>query len=583
MFSHRVVVILALQVLRVQPYATFNQSAGHSIPQSCEESRVRRRRRQGSMCACRRRSGSEDVDAGGVCAGDRISVQAIPAPTPSLRATPRPTMVADTSAATSCSAADIRRRRRNAMMCACRRRTGTADLEAGWSCDGTQVVMTTAPSPTKFASVPTAPAPPPALRATPRPTNAEESSDKTTVSAPAVETCSPTQVRRRRRHASMCSCRRRSGFSDLEDGWSCEGTQIVMSVVTPAPTAGAEEEPSATPTMSPTPPCSEAMVLRRRRQASMCSCRRRSDGSDLGAGWACLESRLSMPSTPPPTRAPTFLPTPPTMQPTPWPTLQPTPAPPIRADPIRFLSYNVYVFTLRHRLRSVVSVIHEIAPQIASIQELWHEKEDLLQELIHVSNQSWDFARGGRTETVNDADILFRSDIWELLDSGLLTYGAGRGTNWAALRRRSDLAGILVYGTHPQCCRGEGPVLPAMEMSVKDMKKRQRDYPFPVAFMGDFNVGYFGSTHTMLREGAVQSLGHEWTLPMRFVDAVARFYPDDPDTSTIHNAHVRLDYVYFERPSTALAVNMMNISGARVWQNKGGSDHRPVSGDVILG
>merc|ERR1712084_171281 len=41
------------------------------------------------------------------------------------------------------------------------------------------------------------------------------------------QTCEPSSIQRRRRHVGLCSCRRRSGSSDLPQGWSCQGPSIV--------------------------------------------------------------------------------------------------------------------------------------------------------------------------------------------------------------------------------------------------------------------------------------------------------------------------------------------------------------------
>jgi len=54
--------------------------------------------------------------------------------------------------------------------------------------------------------------------------------------------CSATYVQRRRRWQEMCSCRRRSGTSDLASGWTCEGNAIVslseaVSPASPPPVA----------------------------------------------------------------------------------------------------------------------------------------------------------------------------------------------------------------------------------------------------------------------------------------------------------------------------------------------------------
>ena len=77
----------------------------------------------------------------------------------------------------------------------------------------------------------------------------------------------------------------------------------------------------------------------------------------------------------------------------------------------------------------------------------------LSEQLLHVQEQ------------YNDADILFRSDRWEHLDSDLVPFSAGRAINWAALRRKSDgyrliAAGLWRQGTSPKSLRYAPAVLP---------------------------------------------------------------------------------------------------------------------------
>lgn len=262
----------------------------------------------------------------------------------------------------------------------------------------------------------------------------------------------------------------------------------------------------------------------------------------------------------------------------------PTPAPaqagPGDATPghaTRFLSWNVYYLGLNARAGGVAQGIAEVAPEIASLQEMWREKSAILQALIGITGQAWAFATGGATEVVWDGDILYRSDLWEHLESGMQAYG-DRGLSWAALRRRSDGACVLAYGTHPTCCIGDLPVLQAAVMATRNMAARQRKYQFPVAFMGDLNIGYFAPSQTLLRTGTVNSYGRAWTVPLTFSDAYADKHPGNPNPSTIHNDPVRLDYVYFEKSPKTLGT----IVGSQVWNLPGGSDHRAVSGDVVI-
>jgi len=131
----------------------------------------------------------------------------------------------------------------------------------------------------------------------------------------------------------------------------------------------------------------------------------------------------------------------------------------------RFLSWNIYYANnLMGRAGEIASAIVRIDPEIVSLQELWHEKDRILEELNRQTlSKSWEFARGGETEKTWDGDILYRSDLWQLEESGMRAYG-DRGVSWAVLVRRSDGAGVVAAGAlvellpHEAVQEGEGPV-----------------------------------------------------------------------------------------------------------------------------
>jgi endonuclease/exonuclease/phosphatase family metal-dependent hydrolase len=245
----------------------------------------------------------------------------------------------------------------------------------------------------------------------------------------------------------------------------------------------------------------------------------------------------------------------------------------------RFVTWNLYVFTLAGRINPVVDELMRMQPEIAAIPEMWHEKGAILGRLNQVSGNVWSFATGGSTEQFNDADILFRSDKWEHIASDLVPFSAGRAVNWAALRRKSDGKTIIASGTHPLCCRGDYVVTEAVDFVIKTLSQVQQQHPYPIVLMGDLNTGYFQPSQQLLRQGHVDAFGRHWQIPMTFTDAWAELHPGNPDPSTINNDPVRLDYVYFQK--TPLSVGQ-SIVRSQIWPRAAGSDHRAVSGDVVL-
>ena len=120
-----------------------------------------------------------------------------------------------------------------------------------------------------------------------------------------------------------------------------------------------------------------------------------------------------------------------------------------QGQPTRFVTWNLYVFTLAGRIHPVVDELMRMQPEIAAIPEMWHEKHAILDRLNQVSGNVYAFATGGATEQFNDADILFRADKWEHIASDLVPFSAGRAVNWAALRRKSDGYTLIAAGRAP--------------------------------------------------------------------------------------------------------------------------------------
>lgn len=285
----------------------------------------------------------------------------------------------------------------------------------------------------------------------------------------------------------------------------------------------------------------------------------------------------------------------PASPPPPAPSPAPGPVPPGTGGggaATRFLTYNLLYLGLPGRVAPVVDTIRAINPEIAALEELWFEKPALLARIREVyGGPVWDFAVGGPSERYNDADILYRSDIWENLDCGILPYGADRGMNWAMLRRHTDQAYILVVGTHPICCQGDEPILEAVEfvmsnaVGIQDRWSRRLGYTVPIVLLGDLNTGYFEASMALLRTDSADGFGRHWSMPATasgmpsFYDAWAELHPSNPNPSTINNEPVRIDYVYFQKGTRGLGPPV----SSQVWSGMpGGSDHRPVSGDAVI-
>lgn len=272
--------------------------------------------------------------------------------------------------------------------------------------------------------------------------------------------------------------------------------------------------------------------------------------------------------------------------PSPPPSPQAPAGPPaVPGESTRFLSWNIYYKELGtdHRINGIAEGIKQVAPEIVSLQEMWHEKPRILARLRESTGQDWLFAEGGETERVWDGDVLYRNDLWEHQESGVHFYGdhwvpyEGRGITWAALRRRSDGKGVLVVATHPWCCTDDEPVLQAMELVERELTQTQEQYPYPVALMGDMNAHYGSPSQQLLREGGVRAHNQDWSVPVTFTDSYADQHPRDPNPST--GFGVKIDFVYFQKTP----LNMGTVTDAKVWPNlPGGSDHFAVSGDVVL-
>ncbi|CAE7941898.1 unnamed protein product [Symbiodinium necroappetens] len=230
--------------------------------------------------------------------------------------------------------------------------------------------------------------------------------------------------------------------------------------------------------------------------------------------------------------------------------------PPGIGNATRFVTWNLYIFTLAGRIYPVVDELLRMQPEIAAIPEMWREKFAILDRLNQVSGNVWAFAPGGATEQYNDADILYRSDKWEHVASDLVPFSAGRAINWAVLRRKSDNYTLIASGTHPLCCLGDFVILEAVQFVTNVLHQVQQTHPYPIVLMGDLNTGYFQPSQQLLRHGEADGFGRHWTVPLTFTDAWAELHPGNPDPSTINDDPVRLDYVYFQKTPLSMGASV---------------------------
>jgi len=252
----------------------------------------------------------------------------------------------------------------------------------------------------------------------------------------------------------------------------------------------------------------------------------------------------------------------------------------------RFMSFNVYYAGLAStwRVEGIVDAIRTADPEIASIQEMWHEKPQILARLNAKENGSrsvtgsgtgtgrrWRFATGGRTETTWDGDILYRDDVWTEVESGLEPYG-DRGLNWAVLRRRADGVTVIAMGTHPWCCTNDVAFRVVRDTIIPTIERLQQRHPHPVALMGDFNSDWWRPSGYLLRDGHHGST----RISVSFEDSGGSL----KHQSTI-GTFPKIDFVYFQNSPATMALG--KAAGGKIWCDlPGGSDHCAVTGDVRL-
>mmetsp|Transcript_39304 Transcript_39304/g.108405 ORF Transcript_39304/g.108405 Transcript_39304/m.108405 type:complete len:845 (+) Transcript_39304:3-2537(+) len=374
-----------------------------------------------------------------------------------------------------CVDSAISRRRRYSEMCACRRRsTDPSDLPQGWICAGNRIV----PESGGDGSGPVVPTPSP---------SAAVATQSPSVGPP---TCEGFQVRRRRRDADMCSCRRRSASFDLETGWACEGNTIVAVSLSPAPVS----LPTSTPTPFPagTQRCEASQIRRRRRDVDMCSCRRRS--ASQGA-WKCSGGTMVVDET----------------------YVNPLPSTSASERSIRFMSYNVMGWSAcgRRRRRAVpergVAIFEKIArwdPAVLGAQEVETGGGQGYASCESVIMDNTGLGAGLFNNSVLEKD----GDSWTPLTGGYWLAGA-------RYKHKASGAYFLFFNSHWKHGYGMDQ---AKTVATAIQAEREKYGSPPTLLVGDFNQfckAYELEAYQYLTGESTDYTGQ--TSPVQFVDVLS--------------------------------------------------------------
>jgi len=251
------------------------------------------------------------------------------------------------------------------------------------------------------------------------------------------------------------------------------------------------------------------------------------------------------------------------------------------------MAFNVYYAALgkEHRMEGIAEAIAEVTPDIAVITEQWREKPEILDRLRRKSARYYKFCTGGPQEEWWDGDILYRADLYEVIEDGVMDWGTNRGLSWAVLQHIGAGKKLLVYGAHPVCCGNENVHLQnAVDFSNHAKALSERHPGSPIVIMGDFNALEDWES-TRLYEGAtINHAGKQYQLDFKFRDAFRDVNDARVDAHT-HNSNSRLDYIFLERGDEReqpTAQGFRTLS-SWIWRSPpGGSDHYPIMADVEL-
>ncbi len=243
---------------------------------------------------------------------------------------------------------------------------------------------------------------------------------------------------------------------------------------------------------------------------------------------------------------------------------------------LRLMSFNVYYASLgaQWRVDGIAQAVADYQPDIASLQEMWGEKEQILAAIEQKTGLDYAFSVGSNTW---DGDILYRRDRWTIVDDGVLSYDGSRGMSWASLEHRASGEEMMVYGIHPLSGVSERVHLQNMEMATRHMQERSETPAAPVVFMGDFNASEYSESMGLLRDGEIDAFGETWEVPVTFEDTFRLANGQDANGDTGFGA--KIDYIYTEERNAGI---FRTMSAGILRNAPGGSDHFPVTAEIVL-
>ncbi|MFL0789526.1 MAG: endonuclease/exonuclease/phosphatase family protein [Prochlorococcus sp.] len=246
---------------------------------------------------------------------------------------------------------------------------------------------------------------------------------------------------------------------------------------------------------------------------------------------------------------------------------------------LRLMSFNVYYASLGAdwRIKGIAQTVADATPDIASLQEMWGEKDEILGEIEARTGIDYAFSEGSNTW---DGDILYRADRWQLLEDGVINHDGSRGISHAVLRHIETGAELMAYGMHPLTGVSEEVHLRNMETVTQHMAASAYADQAPALLMGDMNATEWSESQRLLREGELQAFDRSWQAPLTFEDSFRLANGSDANGDTGFGN--KIDYVYTET-AESFGGSAWETNAAWIRRDaSGGSDHFPVLAEVTL-
>ncbi|KAG1680980.1 hypothetical protein FOA52_009939 [Chlamydomonas sp. UWO 241] len=246
------------------------------------------------------------------------------------------------------------------------------------------------------------------------------------------------------------------------------------------------------------------------------------------------------------------------------------------------MSFNVYYAALggTTRLDGIAQAIANYRPDIASLQEMWGERDQILSRVRSKTGLDYALSSGAQ---LWDGDILYRADCWKVVEDGVIAYDGNRGMTWASMAHVQTVRNLLVYGMHLLCRLGTDvqPHLRNVEMLTAHAAARRERPDAPVLALGDFNAHEQEASMALMRQGSLGAYGRghtcSWsTTGITFIDTLRSAPNAGPGADGNTGFGPKIAYIYTE------AGRFVTTSAAIVRNAPGGSVHFPVTAEVVL-